>query len=157
MRPRPHIRRECGPRFPPLLHTSYRKDCPAAPVDEGVSSGCYVLVRRPITALDCVLLKDRTLALVPRLGPKINSRACLWVSQMPRQVAQCWLTNLQLSFFCISHLETPRAGSGPRNPIVEPPLASSSAISLPHTPACPGTQNSPTACQAEISDDMTEM
>jgi len=68
-------------------------------------------------------LWDRNLALVPRLGPEINSRACLWVSPRPRQLAQCWLTNQRLSF-CISRLDTPRAGSGPRNPIAEPPLAS---------------------------------
>jgi hypothetical protein len=37
-------------------------------------------VRRPVTALDCVLLKDRNLTLAPRQGPKINSQACLWVS-----------------------------------------------------------------------------
>ena len=71
-------------------------------------------VRRPITALDCVLMKDRSLVLVLRLGPEINSRACLWASPRPRQLAQCWLTNQRLSFFCISRLETPRAGSGPR-------------------------------------------
>jgi hypothetical protein len=32
-----------------------------------------------------------------------------------------------------------------------PPLASLSAISLPCTPACPGSQYSPTACRVEIS------
>jgi len=32
-------------------------------------------VRRPVTALDCVLLKDRNLTLTPRQGPKINSWA----------------------------------------------------------------------------------
>ena len=32
-------------------------------------------VRRAVTALDCVLLKDRNLALVQRQGPKINFRA----------------------------------------------------------------------------------
>jgi len=42
------------------------------------------LVRRPVTALDWVLLKVKNLFLVPRLGPKINSRACLWVSPRPR-------------------------------------------------------------------------
>ena len=41
-------------------------------------------VRRPVKALDCVLLKDRNLALAPRQGPEINSRACLWVSQRLR-------------------------------------------------------------------------
>jgi hypothetical protein len=70
-------------------------------------------VRRPVTALDCVLLtlilltwriwwapnnaskwqmgfnsafkglKDRHLALAPRQGPEINSRACLWVLPRP--------------------------------------------------------------------------
>ena len=44
-------------------------------------------VRRPLTALDCVLLKDRNLSLSPRQGPEINSRACLWVSPRPRN---CW-------------------------------------------------------------------
>ena len=34
-------------------------------------------VRRSVTALDCVLLKDRNLALAPRQGPEISSRACL--------------------------------------------------------------------------------
>jgi len=40
-------------------------------------------VRRPVAALDCVLLKDRSLALTSRQGPEINSRACLWVSPRP--------------------------------------------------------------------------
>jgi hypothetical protein len=34
-------------------------------------------VRCPVTALDCVLLKERNLALAPRQGPEISSRACL--------------------------------------------------------------------------------
>jgi len=39
-------------------------------------------VRRSVTALGCVLLKDSNIALAPRVGPKINSWACLWV--LPR-------------------------------------------------------------------------
>jgi hypothetical protein len=39
-------------------------------------------VRRPVAALDCILLKDKSLAFVPRQGPEINSRACLWI--LPR-------------------------------------------------------------------------
>jgi hypothetical protein len=108
-------------------------------------------VRRPVTALDCVLLNDRNLALAPRQGPKISSWACLWVSPRPCQHTQCWLTNQRLILLCISCLETPKAGSGPTNCRTEPSLASSSVISLPHTPACPGTQYSSTACRAEIS------
>jgi len=116
---------------------------------------CFLRVlcplRRPVTALDCVLLKDRNLVWAPRQGPEISSRTCLWISPRPRHRTQCRLTNQRLIFFCISRLETPRAGSGPRNPRTEPPVASSSAISLPRTPACPGTQYSPTACRVEIS------
>jgi hypothetical protein len=37
-------------------------------------------VRRPVTALDCILLHNRCLALVPRQGPEINSQAYLWVT-----------------------------------------------------------------------------
>jgi len=107
-------------------------------------------VRRPVTALDCVLLKDRNLALAPRQGPEIRFRACLWASPRPRHRTQRWLTNQWLILPRISCLETPRPGSGLRNPRTEPPLASSSAISLPHAPACPGTQYTPTAWRVEI-------
>jgi hypothetical protein len=67
-------------------------------------------VRRPVTAPDWVLLKDRNLGLAPKLGPKISSWACFWVSPRPRHLVQCWLTIQRLSLFCISRLETPRAG-----------------------------------------------
>jgi hypothetical protein len=40
-------------------------------------------VRRPVTALDWVLLKDRNLALAPWQGPEISSRACLCISPRP--------------------------------------------------------------------------
>jgi hypothetical protein len=40
-------------------------------------------VRRPVTALNCVLLKDRNLTLAARQSPEISSRACLWVSPRP--------------------------------------------------------------------------
>jgi len=64
-------------------------------------------VRRPVTALDWVLLKVINFALVPRLGPEINSWAYLWVSPRPRHWAPCWLTNQRLSLICKSCLETP--------------------------------------------------
>ena len=38
-------------------------------------------VSRPITTMDCVLLKGSNRALVTRSGPEINSRACLCVLQ----------------------------------------------------------------------------
>jgi hypothetical protein len=79
-------------------------------------------VRKPLTALDCVVLKDRNLALAPRQGPEISSRACLWVSPRPHRHTQCWLTNQRLILLHISCLETARAGSGPRNPRTNRPL-----------------------------------
>ena len=108
-------------------------------------------VSRPVTALAWVLLNVKNLDLVPRLGPGMSSRACLWVFPRPCYWALCWLINPWQSFFRKTRLETPRTGSGPRNLRAEPPLASPSAISLPRTPAWPGTQKRPTACQREIS------
>jgi len=92
-------------------------------------------VRRLVTALDCVLLKDRNVALVPRQGPEINSWACLCMSPRLCHHIQCWLTN-QCLILRISCLETPKAGSGLTNIRTEPSLASLSVISLPCTPAC---------------------
>ena len=50
-------------------------------------------VRRLIMALDWVLLKVINFALVPGLGPEINSWACLWVLPRPHHRVPCWLTN----------------------------------------------------------------
>ena len=107
-------------------------------------------VIKPVTALDWVLLKDRNLAFAPRQGPEISSQDCLWVSPRPCHHIQCWLTNQWLILLHISCLEAPRAGSGPRNPRTKPPLASSSAISLPRTQACQGTQYRDITCIAYL-------
>jgi hypothetical protein len=80
-------------------------------------------VRRPVTALDCALLKDRNLALAPRQGPEINSRACLWVSPGPRHHIQCWLISQHLILLCISCLRIPKAIPDPTNFKTEPSLA----------------------------------
>jgi hypothetical protein len=42
-------------------------------------------VSRPITILDCVLLKDNNRALVTRSGPEINSGACLCTTRTTLQ------------------------------------------------------------------------
>jgi hypothetical protein len=72
-------------------------------------------VRRPITALVCVLLKDNNRAPVTRLGPEINSRACLCVLQGPRHSARCWFFIQHFIFLLIFCLEAPKKGSGPIN------------------------------------------
>jgi hypothetical protein len=105
---------ECGQRFHPLLHTSYTMECLTAPLDENVSAGYYGPVRKSVTALDCILLKDRNLALTPRQGPKTNSHARLWVSPRPHHHTQSWLSNQRL-ILLISCLQTPKAGSSPTN------------------------------------------
>jgi hypothetical protein len=58
-------------------------------------------VRRPVTALDCILLKDRSLALTPRQGPKISSWACLWVSPRPHHRIVVLLTNISIFYILI--------------------------------------------------------
>jgi hypothetical protein len=72
-------------------------------------------VSRPITALNCVLLKDNNRAPVTRLGPEINSRACLCVPQGPRHNARCYFPIQRFIFLLIFCLETPKKGSGPIN------------------------------------------
>ena len=131
-----HTHRECGQRFHPLLHT-YTVDCLTAQLDEDVFR-VLCPVRRPVTALDCVLLKDRNPALAPRQGPEINSQACLRVLPRTRHHTQCWLTNQHLVLFLISCLQNPKASSGPTNFRAEPSLANSLMISFPRTPT--GTQ-----------------
>ena len=100
-KPRTHI--ECEPRFSLPPRTSYTTGCQSA------------LVGRDISSLDWILLKVINFALVPRLRPEINSRACFWVSPRPRHWAPCWLASQRPSLFCKSRLDTPTAGSGPRN------------------------------------------
>ena len=107
--------------------------------------------KEPVTTLDCVLLKYSSLVLAAGIGPEISSRACLWVVLRPRHLAKSWLSIQHFIFLLIFCLETPKDGSGPTNFLTESSLASLSAISYPRTPACPGTQYSPTVCRVEIS------
>ena len=71
------------------------------------------------------------LVFAPRLGPKINSLACLWVLPRPCHLSQCWLPNQRLIFLLIFCLETPKYSSGPTNFWTEPSLVSLSTISYP--------------------------
>ena len=57
--------------------------CPTPPTQGTVNQPHYVRdvrrVRRPVSTLDCILVKDNSLVLAAGLGPKVNSGACLWV------------------------------------------------------------------------------
>jgi hypothetical protein len=68
-------------------------------------------VSRPITSLDCVLLKDNNQAPVARLGPEINSRACLCVPHGPCHNTRCCLSIQRFISLLIFCLETPQKGS----------------------------------------------
>jgi hypothetical protein len=94
-------------------------------------------VSRPIKTLDCVLSKDNNRALVASLGPEISSQACLCVPQGPHYNTKCWLSIQRFIFLLMFCLETPKKGSGPIDLWTEPSLVSLSAVSLPHTSACP--------------------
>jgi hypothetical protein len=101
--------------------------------------------------LDFVLLKKSNRAFVAGLGPEISFQACLWVLQGPCHIAKCWLSTHRLILLLKFCLESPRDGSGLINFCVEPTLVSLSAVSFPHTPACPGTQYSPTVWWVEYA------
>ena len=98
-------------------------------------------VNRPITTLDCVLLKDNNRSLVARLGPEIDSRACLCVLQGPHHNTRCWFSIQRFILLLIFCLETPKKGSGPTNFWTGPSLASLLAILFPLTPAGLDTYN----------------
>jgi hypothetical protein len=65
-------------------------------------------VSRPITTLDRVPLKDNNLDPVARLGPEINSRACLCVLQGPPHNARCYFSIQHFISLLTVRLETPR-------------------------------------------------
>ena len=98
------------------------------------------LIRSPVTSLDCVLFKYNNLVFVVELGPELSFWACLWILLGPRHIAKCWLSTQHSSFFFMFCIETPKDGSSPTIFLTEPSVASLSAILLPCTPACPGTQ-----------------
>jgi hypothetical protein len=72
-------------------------------------------VSRPITTLDCVLLKDNNRAPVARLGPDIKSRACLCVLHGPRHNTRCYFSIQRFIFLLIFYLESPKKGLGLTN------------------------------------------
>jgi len=150
VRLRPHTRLKYVLWFRPQCHTSDKLCYYLDPLHVNVFSRCYVHLRRPITSLDCVLLKDNNRAPLARLGPQINYRDCLCVPQGQRHNARCCHSIQRFIFLLMFCLETLKEGSGPINRLPEPLLTILSAISFPLTPAWPGTQYSLTACRVEI-------
>jgi len=104
-------------------------------------------VRRPKTTLFYVLLKVNNHALVAKLGPAFNSRACHFVLQGPRHISKCWLSIQRFIFLLMFFLRPPRR-FGPTNLWTERPLARLLAILFPRAPACPGTSTT-TLCVSQ--------
>jgi hypothetical protein len=73
-------------------------------------------VRRPVTTLDCVILKDNNGALVASLAAKISSQTYLCVLQGPYHNTKWWLSIQHFIFLLMFCLETPKKGFGPTNP-----------------------------------------
>jgi len=76
-----------------------------------------------------------------RLGPEIDSQACLRVLHGTHHNTWCCFSIQNFNFLIIFCLETPKKGSGPTKCRTEPLLSSLSVILFPLTPACP------TACR----------
>jgi hypothetical protein len=91
VRPRPHTHTKCGTDVSSSVPHFLQMGLLLSPIT--IIHRCLLKVlcpvSRPITALDCVLLKDSNRASVARLGPEINSRACLRVLQGPHHNARC--------------------------------------------------------------------
>jgi hypothetical protein len=93
-----HLQRiwtEVSSSAPHFLHNGLS----VSPIRWGCLLRVLCPVRRPVTTLDCILQKDKSLALVPRQGPEINSRVCLWVLPRLCYRPQCWFTNQRLILF----------------------------------------------------------
>jgi len=100
-------------------------------------------VRRPITTLDCVLLKGTCLVFALGLGPKINYLVCLWVLPRPCHLAKCWFSNQHCIFLLIFCLVTPKDGFGSTHFWTEQFLASLLAILFPRTQHVQGPNTAP--------------
>ena len=65
-------------------------------------------VRRLVTILLCVLLKDSSLVLGVGLGPEIKFQSCLWVLIRIHHIAICWFSIHLFIFFLIFAWRPPR-------------------------------------------------
>jgi hypothetical protein len=60
-------------------------------------------VRSPVTTLECTLVKNNSLILVPWQGSDIISRACCWESSRFHHHLWCWFPNQRLILLQRSH------------------------------------------------------
>jgi len=106
-------------------------------------------VSRPVTTLDCFPLKDNNRSHVARSWTENNSQACLCVLLETRHNTGCCFQSVS-SFFLYTVYRTPRKVRVQQTVEQNHPSWACQRF-LPLTPACPGTQYSPTLCWVEIS------
>ena len=97
-----------GFSFPSLLHL-LQKGLSIGPIMYRYLLSMVCPVRRPVTALVCVLLKGNRLVLRVRIGPKINFQACLWV--LIRPLPHCHMLVVHPAFYLFSYI-LPRNSQG---------------------------------------------
>ena len=109
--------------FPILYKWPFRPRCPGS---------------RPITMDSCYLLMFSSLIALLCWGPFMRALECLQF--LPDfQHSMCFLS-IQSPSVCMTTLYgRPSMGTGPVNGVFAPFLTSSSALSLPKIPSCPGT------------------
>jgi len=84
VRPSPHTHTKCGTE----VFSSVPHFLQVGSLHNSMICKCLLKVlcpvSRPVTTLDCILLKGNSRAPIARSGPEINSRACLCIPQGPR-------------------------------------------------------------------------
>jgi len=105
--PQPHTRTKCGTEVSSSVPHFLQVALLLSSLYINVLLKVLCPVSRPITTLDCILLKDNNRAPVARSGPEINSRACPCVLQGPRHNTNCWFSIQRFIFLLIFCLETP--------------------------------------------------
>jgi hypothetical protein len=95
-------------------------------------------------------VKEHKSIFVERLEPEISFWTSLWVLLRKHHITKCLLSTQHFIFLFIFCLETSKDGSGPTKFWTELSLVSFLVVWVLHTPACPGTQYSPTMYQVEI-------
>jgi len=148
VRPRPHTHSERGLRFPPQYHASYKWRYYSTPLHKDVFSGWSG--KKAGNDLGLCPVKGKLSGLCSWARAR-NQFSSLSLSTT-RTMTHCQMLVIHRLFNVIIDIlpRDPKGWLRSHNFWVEPPLASLLGISIPHTPASPGTHYSPTVCQVEL-------
>ena len=99
-----HTRTERELRFSSSASHLLLKGLSISPIKHRCHLRVIYPVRRPVTSLDCVLLKDSSLVFAVGLGHEISFRVCLYVLIRRHHIAKCWMSIQRLIFPLIMQL-----------------------------------------------------